>query len=95
MKTIIFKTDTVQRSYMCESMQHDKQEGPFHLINFELLLEEARKKGYQLVTKTETGTYYLKCHLEDIDRTILIETLDRNYFLDHKPRSTSYLLPPP
>lgn len=105
-KNITFKTDTGsgrKRKYTITGHRDleyvsisDKQEGPFSIdTSLELLMYQAREKGYQLITKTSTGTYYLKCHLEDVDRMVLIKTLDRNYFLGHKPRSTSYLLPPP
>ncbi len=58
----------------------------------ETALIMAKKSGFQTVVQTSNGTFYLKCHRDEVERTELVSILNRNCILGYKGKSKTYLL---
>ena len=97
-----FPTDTGsgrKRKYLVRGVEYTSlsltQKGRF--LPGEKTLEElvtmAQEEGFQTITMTSKGTYYLKCHKDDVEYDEIIPVLVRNWNLGKCNKSTTYLLP--
>ena len=55
------------------------------------LIERAQKEGFQAITRTSTGTYYLKCHKDEVSLYDITETLRNNKNANYKKKSMTWV----
>ena len=60
--------------------------------NLHNLIEIAKEKKYQVIVRTSKGTWYLKCHVNDVGYKSLKNILITNTALHYKTKSIAYLL---
>jgi len=94
---IEFKTDTGNgkaRKFIIEGEEFislsKRDIGP--LYDKEEALKRAKEEGFYTVVKTSVGTYYLKCHKDDITRFEVLMRLDKMWRTEFKKCRTTYFL---
>lgn len=68
-------------------------EGPFPSdSDFNQLIQRCVNNGYQVLTRTSVGTYYIKCKDNEVDKETIISTLKRNKQINSFKGSTTWVI---